>query len=560
MKHFILIFALLFVGRVWASNSLSTINSFGPGSSQVNFVSVESAKTLDHKRFSILGFIDTSYKSLAIYNSPQEGNDILSFTHVGLSYGFSPKLELGIKGPVIFNQTSDASQQSIILTAKGFVNIDGFVKYKIFENIKSGLSLMAQIGMANGDEIFYVGPDSGLNYSLSALYERSFGRWLFAANIGYIQRNPGNNDAASLPYFEPIQSTVIGSLGLGRPITKSTRVSGEVLLASHDFVKDNSDRDALAAEALLSFHTKLKSMNLSYGLGAGLTNGVSTPSMRGFVGFQYPFGPSGAVAKKEEMQDDDMEEQVAENAPELPKELPPPVVVVDDDDDDAFADLTEDQMEEVLEVAEESAVVEDAFSDLDDPVVAASPAEDDSAFKDSSSDKPASELLREPAEEKPKAAPAPVVVTELPSKTEENEAEVPENIFHENDDISVREPSAIAGINQKFILNNVEFDFDSARLDKKSLQILENVLNEIKKVSFKTIKVWGHTDFFGPSVYNEYLGLRRAKAVHDYFKNAGIPNLVLDYDGFGERRPLNTGLSDAERRKNRRVEIVVIRD
>ena len=497
MKKCFAILITFFLGQsVLASNSLSTVNSFAPGSSQINFTSVESARTLDYKKFSFLGFLDSSYQSLAIYNANQTGNDVLSFTHIGLSYGFSPKLEIGIKGPAVFNQTSDSSQASLVLTAQGFVNIDGFVKYRLFDSVKSGLSLMAQLGVANGDEIFYVGPGSGLNYSLSALYERSFGRWLLAANLGYIQRNPGQQE--SLPFFEPIQSTIVGSVGLGRPITQRTKISGELLVASHDYVEDNSDREALSAEALVSFHTKMKSFNLSYGVGAGLTNGIATPTVRGFLGFQYPFGPGGnAIAKKEEVIED--EEKVIEE-PEMIVENEIQPEILTDDEDDAFADLTEQNMEEVFEEG----------------------------------GKPAQ------------------MAQELPTR----EVVVSETVFTEPE---VRVP-AQTQMSQKFILDHVEFDFDSAVLDKASLKILNKVLEEIKKVEFKSIKIWGHTDFFGPSVYNEYLGLKRAKAVYDFFKKAGIPDPFIDYDAFGERRPVSVGIKDKARRKNRRVEVIVFRD
>ncbi len=499
MKTLFCAFLIVVMGTkfAWASNSLSTINNFAPGSSQINFVSVESAQTLQHKKFSFLGFLDASYQSLAIYNSTQTGDDLVSFTHLGLSYGLSPKLEIGIKGPVIFNQNVDSSQASVVLTSSGFVNVDGFLKYRLVSSLKSNLTLMTQIGAANGDEIFYVGPNSGLNYSLAALYERSFGRWLMAVNVGYIQRTPGENTAGTLPFFEPINSTIHGSLGLGRPITKSTRVSGELLVASHDFVKDNSDRGNLSAEALLSFHTKLKALNLSYGLGAGLTDGIATPAVRGFLGFQYPFGFPLRVAKKEEI-DEEEESFVAIPIDDSPKRSIASQIF-EDNDDDAVAEINAETLDEVFEVPDTT---------------------------------PAQIAKEEPKEE--------LEVIEPPI--------LPKKRAISNDNS-----------NQKYILDYIEFDFNSANLNRRSLVTLGKVLESIKKTAFKTIKVWGHTDFYGSSIYNEYLGLRRAKAVYNYFKNAGIPAAFIDYDAFGERRPVSVGLSDQKRRKNRRVEIIVIR-
>lgn len=506
-KLLVCVLVLIGFDGALANNSLSTINSFAPGSSQINFVSVETSRTLDHKHFSFLGFLDSSYQSLSIYNSAQTGDDVLSFTHLGLSYGLSRKLEIGVKGSAIFNQTSNSSQSSLVLAAKGFVNVDGFAKYRLLDTVKSGLSLMTQVGVANGDEIFFVGPGSGLTYSLSMLFERSLGSWLLATNLGYIQRSPGQQEG--LAFFEPIQSSIVGSFGLGRPITKSTRISGEILLASHDYVKDRSDRSGLSSEALLSFHTKLKSVNLSYGLGTGLTDGISTPTARGFLGFQYSFGPGQTLAEKEEPVEDEgfesenMQDEVAsiEAEPSFEEEtieVTEQPQIMTDEEDDAFADLTEENIEEVFEAEGK-------------PV----------------------QVAQEPTVEE-------VVVTETVE--------------------SIMAPKKKSATAHKFILDNVEFDFDSDRLNSSSLKTLAKVMEEIKKVSFKSIKIWGHTDFFGPSIYNEYLGLRRAKAVFDYFKKAGIPDPFIDYDAFGERRPATLGITDQERRKNRRVEIIIFMD
>jgi peptidoglycan-associated lipoprotein len=234
-----------------------------------------------------------------------------------------------------------------------------------------------------------------------------------------------------------------------------------------------------------------------------LTDGIATPTVRGFLGFQYPFGPGGnAVAKKEEEEVIENDEPVIEEPEMIVENMNQPEILTDEDDD-AFADLTEQNMEEVFE----------------------------------DEGKPAQ------------------VAQELP----EREVIVTENIFTEPKVAEVRTPTQAKSA-QKFILDHVEFDFDSADLDQASLKILNKVLEEIKKVNFKSIKIWGHTDFFGPSVYNEYLGLKRAKAVYDFFKKAGIPEPFVDYDAFGERRPVSVGLQDKQRRKNRRVEVIVFRD
>ncbi len=593
-----------------ASNSMSTINSFSPGTSQINFVSVETVKTLDHKRFSFLGFLDANYQSLALYNSSQTGNDVLSFTHLGLSYGLSPKIEIGLKGPVVFNQTSDSSQASLVLTAQGFVNLDGFIKYRLFDSVKSGLTLMAQLGVANGDEIFYVGPGSGLSSSVSVLYEKSFGSWLLAANLGFILRNPGEQE--SLPFFEPIQSTTLGSVGIGRPLTKKTRVSAELLLASHSFTQDNSDRESLAVETLVSLHTKMKALNLSYGLGTGLTNGISTPTLRGFLGFQYAFDLEGMRwAKKSKEEDKTGDEASAQELAETDKVLDPETESIANKGNDGVSDITVSEIEQVfIEGGKEAQVppgpkINDVVVKEFDSNIASEnlPEAKSKALEDDQGKAIAEEQAKVKDEEQSKAqeqvqANAQEVEQEkvlkeeqeknleeeqLKAQTEEQvksqaetlaqlesekevvvEAETPSEVETQasaaNQEESQKDSASIRKGAHKFILNYIKFDFDSAKLDEESINTLKMVLIEIKKQSYTSIKIWGHTDYYGSSAYNEYLGLRRAKAVYDFFEKEGLSKAIIDYDAFGERRPVSVGIAGPDRQRNRRVEIVVYRD
>lgn len=114
--------------------------------------------------------------------------------------------------------------------------------------------------------------------------------------------------------------------------------------------------------------------------------------------------------------------------------------------------------------------------------------------------------------------------------------------------------------NQKIILNNIEFKTGSAEFDSASKQVLGKVLTHLKNNPFKALQIWGHTDFRGPASKNEALALNRAKAVYDLFKKAKVPASLMSYDAFGERRPVSLGLSETALKKNRRVEIIVIRE
>lgn len=66
----------------------------------------------------------------------------------------------------------------------------------------------------------------------------------------------------------------------------------------------------------------------------------------------------------------------------------------------------------------------------------------------------------------------------------------------------------------------------------------------------------GHTDDTGNSHQNAELSERRAKNVATLFKNAGVPESQIYYQGAGETMPQADNATEAGRAQNRRVEIV----
>ena len=63
-------------------------------------------------------------------------------------------------------------------------------------------------------------------------------------------------------------------------------------------------------------------------------------------------------------------------------------------------------------------------------------------------------------------------------------------------------------------------------------------------------------DLVGSAAYNEALGRRRANAVVNYLVSQGVAADRLTARGYGEDRPRFPNDSEANRAKNRRVELV----
>ncbi|MBL4752673.1 MAG: OmpA family protein [Flavobacteriales bacterium] len=107
-------------------------------------------------------------------------------------------------------------------------------------------------------------------------------------------------------------------------------------------------------------------------------------------------------------------------------------------------------------------------------------------------------------------------------------------------------------------LNNVYFNqgkFDLQAESNAELDKLVVLLNENKEVK---IEVAGHTDNMGTLQFNLKLSANRAKAVMDYLVEKGISPSRLTYRGYGSMKPLSKNQSEAELKKDRRVEFIIL--
>ena len=72
-----------------------------------------------------------------------------------------------------------------------------------------------------------------------------------------------------------------------------------------------------------------------------------------------------------------------------------------------------------------------------------------------------------------------------------------------------------------------------------------------------TIVVKGYTDDRGSDSYNRQLSEFRANIVKSYLVGQGLSSERVKAVGMGEERPLESNMTEAGRRANRRVEIEI---
>lgn len=110
-----------------------------------------------------------------------------------------------------------------------------------------------------------------------------------------------------------------------------------------------------------------------------------------------------------------------------------------------------------------------------------------------------------------------------------------------------------------FILESVQFPFNSAALTATSHTQLDNVAKVLAEYPKAKIEINGHTDSRGEPSRNMELSQNRANAVHTYLMDKGISaDRIYKAIGFGESNPISDNDSEEGMQKNRRSEIVVV--
>lgn len=103
----------------------------------------------------------------------------------------------------------------------------------------------------------------------------------------------------------------------------------------------------------------------------------------------------------------------------------------------------------------------------------------------------------------------------------------------------------------------VYFDFDRSDITANSELALNKLIQIFKEYPETNLLVEGHTDDKGADSYNLALSERRALAVGNYLKNAGILSSRITINWYGETQPKVENSNDVNRAENRRVEFAI---
>ncbi|MFH0925373.1 MAG: Rnase Y domain-containing protein [bacterium] len=115
------------------------------------------------------------------------------------------------------------------------------------------------------------------------------------------------------------------------------------------------------------------------------------------------------------------------------------------------------------------------------------------------------------------------------------------------------------------LLDAILFDSGEAEIKPEGLTVLTKVIDVLKGVSDKAIRVEGHTDNvkISGALIKKYptnweLSSARSINVVKYLQNQGLDPNVLSVAAFSEYKPVASNDTREERAKNRRIEIILV--
>ncbi|MFD2520235.1 OmpA family protein [Emticicia soli] len=113
------------------------------------------------------------------------------------------------------------------------------------------------------------------------------------------------------------------------------------------------------------------------------------------------------------------------------------------------------------------------------------------------------------------------------------------------------------GFEKKFL---IYFEQSSYELVEDSKRKIDSTVNLLKDNSALKVEIIGHTDNIGNTYQNQYLSEFRASKISNLLFNQGIDKSRMKIGGKGSKQPLSSNATEAERKRNRRVEVKIYSD
>lgn len=303
MKYLIILQVALFT---WSANANVVgvdAQNFNPTTSGLDFVTVQSSKTLAPGVFNFGLFFNYAANTLPYYELTTNQQkfkpvDTLLSMDVNMGIGLMNNWDIGISIPQVLNQTLD--ENSTIF--RGFFEQTGVneirlnSKYRVWDGLSQGLAVIGTVNWFMIEDYPFTGNDPGPTFNLELAYDNTINKFKWGVNLGYRFRNEGD-PVPGIP-VTPFSDQIIGSIATSYYFEDyDFKIIGEIF-SSFPSNKDDqttaisTDREVSSAEGLIGGKWDLPyDIAAHFGVGTELFNGTSSPDWRVYAGMNWTFGP-----------------------------------------------------------------------------------------------------------------------------------------------------------------------------------------------------------------------------------------------------------------------------
>ncbi|WP_019139897.1 OmpA family protein [Noviherbaspirillum massiliense] len=107
------------------------------------------------------------------------------------------------------------------------------------------------------------------------------------------------------------------------------------------------------------------------------------------------------------------------------------------------------------------------------------------------------------------------------------------------------------------IPSDISFDTSSSDIKPNFRPVLDKFATTLVENPYTHVNIIGHTDNTGSDAINNPLSVNRAASTRNYLVDRGVASNRISIDGRGSHEPVAPNNTEANRAKNRRVEIFV---
>lgn len=106
--------------------------------------------------------------------------------------------------------------------------------------------------------------------------------------------------------------------------------------------------------------------------------------------------------------------------------------------------------------------------------------------------------------------------------------------------------------------DKIHFATNSSNITPDSMALVQEIADVLqRRAEIQEVEIQGHTDNTGSAPYNMRLSQQRADSVRQELIRLGVDTSRLSAKGYGQEKPLLPNVSDANRARNRRVQLII---